>query len=196
VTAASPPIVLTLGHSNREWADFARLLVENQAALLVDVRSMPASRRYPWFNRKDMTAKLGEIGLGYQYLGDRLGGRPKDTVCYAGGAVDYARVVTSSAFREGMDELATLARAKRVCLVCSEKDPMDCHRAILIARHLAPKGFALSHVHGAEKSETQEAFEARLLDIDEGGLLGRIKDRRALVQMAYNRRGRKMAFRA
>lgn len=196
MTAAPPPIVLTLGHSNREWSDFARLLTENQAALLVDVRSMPASRRYPWFNRKEMIAALGGIGIGYHYLGDRLGGRPKDTVCYAGGAVDYAKVATTSAFREGLDELATLARAKRVCLVCSEKDPMDCHRAILIARHLAPKGFALQHVHSAEQTEPQEAFEARLLAIDEGGLLGRIKDRRALVQMAYNRRGRKMAFRA
>lgn len=190
------PLVLTLGHSNRDWPAFAGLLTANAAACVVDVRSMPASRRFPWFNRKRLEDGLAGIGIGYRFLGDRLGGRPKDSVCYAGGAVDYARVAATSAFREGLDELAGLARGRRCCLLCSEKDPLDCHRSILVARHLAPKGFAVAHIHDAARVESQRDFEARLLAADEAPLLGEIEDARALLALAYNRRGRKIAFRA
>ena len=193
---ASPPLVLTIGHSNREWQAFAQLVEANQVEALVDVRSMPASRRYPWFNRKRLEDGLAEIGVAYRFLGDRLGGRPKDTVCYAGGAVDYAKVAATSAFREGLDELADLARGRRCCLLCAEKDPLDCHRSILVARHLAPKGFAIAHIHDAAKVESQREFEARLLASAEAPLLEDVEDSRALLALAYNQRGRKIAFRA
>jgi uncharacterized protein (DUF488 family) len=193
---ASPPLVLTIGHSNREWQAFAQLLEANQVEALVDVRSMPASRRYPWFNSKRLEDGLAQIGVSYRFLGDRLGGRPKDTVCYAGGAVDYARVAATSAFREGLDELADLARGKRCCLLCAEKDPLDCHRSILVARHLAPKGFSIAHIHDAAKVESQREFEARLLAADDAPLLSDVEDSRALMALAYNRRGRRIAFRA
>jgi uncharacterized protein (DUF488 family) len=193
---SSSPLVLTLGHSNREWDAFAALVQANQVETLVDVRSMPASRRYPWFNRERLEDGLAAIGVGYRFLGDRLGGRPKDGVCYAGGAVDYARVAATSAFREGLDELAGLAREKRCCLLCAEKDPLDCHRAILVARHLAPKGFTIAHIHDAAKVESQREFEQRLFAADDAPLLSDVEDSRARLALAYNHRGRKIAFRA
>lgn len=190
------PTVLTLGHSNHAWPEFLALLQAKEVGCIVDVRSMPASRRYPQFNRDAFERALGDAGIGYRFLGDRLGGRPKDSVCYAGGAVDYARVAATSAFREGLDELATLARSMRCCLLCAERDPLDCHRAILVARHLAPKGFSISHIHGDGRIETQGEFEKRLIDADEAPLLADVEDGRALLQLAYNRRGRRIAFRA
>ena len=190
------PLVLSIGHSNHPWPAFLDLLQRNEVGAIVDVRSMPASRRYPQFNRDAFERALGEAGVGYRFLGDRLGGRPKDTVCYAGGAVDYARVAATSAFREGLDELATLAQKKRCCLLCAERDPLDCHRAILVARHLAPKGFSISHIHGDGRVETQAEFEKRLIDAGEAPLLADVEDARALLQLAYNRRGRRIAFRA
>ena len=190
------PLVLTIGHSSHAWPVFVELLKANETAVLVDVRSMPASRRYPQFNRAALEQGLREAGIGYRFLGDRLGGRPKDTVCYAGGAVDYARVAATPAFRQGLDDLATLAREKRCCLMCAEKDPLDCHRSILVARHLAPKGFSISHIHGDGRVETQVDFETRLMNADEAPLLDGVEDIRALLPLAYNRRGRKMAFRA
>ena len=190
------PTVLTLGHSNLPWPEFLELLQASEVACIVDVRSMPASRRYPQFNRNAFECALAEAGIGYRFLGDRLGGRPKDTVCYAGGAVDYASVAATSAFREGLDELAGMARSRRCCLLCAERDPLDCHRAILVARHLAPKGFSISHIHGDGRIETQSEFEKRLIDADEAPLLADVEDGRALLQLAYNRRGRRIAFRA
>ena len=190
------PLVLTLGHSNHPWPRFVELLEANQVACILDVRSMPASRRYPQFNRGAFEHGLKEAGIGYRFLGDRLGGRPKDTVCYAGGAVDYARVAATQAFREGLDEAAGLARQKRCCLLCAERDPLDCHRSILVARHLAPKGFSVSHIHGDGAVETQAEFEKRLMTADEAPLLSEVEDSRALLPLAYNHRGRKIAFRA
>ena len=190
------PLVLTLGHSNHAWTEFVALLQANEVACLIDVRSMPASRRYPQFNRAEMERGLKDASIAYRFLGDRLGGRPKDTVCYAGGAVDYARVAATRAFQGGLDEAADLARARRCCLMCAERDPLDCHRAILVARHLAPKGFSISHVHGDGRLETQGEFERRLVAADEAPLLAGVEDSRALLPLAYNRRGRRMAFRA
>ena len=105
-------------------------------------------------------------------------------------------MAATPAFREGLDELAELARGRRCCLLCAEKDPLDCHRSILVARHLAPKGFSVSHIHDAGRVESQRDFDARLLAADEAPLLGEIEDARALLALAYNRRGRRIAFRA
>ncbi len=190
------PLVFTIGHSSHPWPEFVSLLQANGIACLIDVRSMPASRRYPQFNCAEMERGLTDAGIAYRYLGDRLGGRPKDTVCYAGGAVDYAKVAATNAFRDGLDDAAELARSMRCCLMCAEKDPMDCHRAILVARHLAPKGFSIVHVHGDGRLERQDEFERRLMAADEAPLLAGVEDTRALLPLAYNRRGRKMTFRA
>ncbi|MBM3548606.1 MAG: DUF488 domain-containing protein [Alphaproteobacteria bacterium] len=191
------PTVLTIGHSNHAWERFLELAQANEVACILDVRSIPASRRFPQFNRDAFEHGLKEAGIGYRFLGDRLGGRPKDTICYAGGAVDYARVAATQAFRDGLDEAASLARERRCCLLCAEKDPLDCHRSILVARHLAPKGFSLVHIHGDGRQEAQNEFEKRLVETDEDApLLAAVEDARALLQLAYNRRGRRMAFRA
>jgi uncharacterized protein (DUF488 family) len=190
------PTVLTLGHSSHPWPAFVQLLQANEVAMILDVRSMPASRRYPQFNRGAFERGLKAAGIGYRFLGDRLGGRPKDTVCYAGGAVDYARVAATQAFRDGLDEAAAAARERRCCLLCAEKDPIDCHRAILVARHLAPKGFAISHIHADGRIESQAEFEQRLIDSNEASLFAGVEDRRAVLPLAYNLRGRKIAFRA
>ena len=191
------PTVLTIGHSNHAWPEFLKLLQANEVSTILDVRSIPASRRFPQFNRDAFERALKEAGIGYRYFGDRLGGRPKDTVCYAGGAIDYAKVAATQAFRDGLDEAASVAREKRCCLLCAEKDPLDCHRSILVARHLAPKGFSIAHIHGDGRLETQAEFETRLVAADEDApLLAAVEDARALLQLAYNRRGRRMAFRA
>lgn len=191
------PLVLTIGHSNHPWPEFLKLLQANEVACILDVRSIPASRRFPQFDREAFERALKEAGIGYRYLGDRLGGRPKDTICYAGGAVDYARVAATKAFRDGLDEAAALSRERRCCLLCAEKDALDCHRSILVARHLAPKGFSITHIHGDGRLETQSEFEQRLVAADEDApLLAGVEDARALLQLAYNRRGRRMAFRA
>jgi uncharacterized protein (DUF488 family) len=192
------PLVFSIGHSNHPWPDFLALLETHDVRLVVDVRSVPNSRRYPWFARQRLTTALAEAGRAYHYLGDRLGGRPKDSICYAGGAIDYGRVAATPAFRSGLDELAGLARGNRLALMCAEREPMDCHRTILVCRHLAPLGFDIQHIHGDGHLEAQGEFEARLVKTTkaEAELLEAVEEKQLALQLAYNRRGRKMAFRA
>ncbi|MBI1775232.1 MAG: DUF488 domain-containing protein [Proteobacteria bacterium] len=197
-TSDKPP-VFTIGHSNHSWEAFLDLVNRHAIEMIVDVRSVPSSRRYPWFARDALAKALKEAGHDYHYLGDRLGGRPKDSICYAGGAIDYGRVAATPAFRSGLDELAELAVKHRLALMCAEREPMDCHRSILVCRHLAPLGFAVCHIHGDGRPEAQDEFEERLIQVtssDDGPLLAGLEERPLQVQLAYNRRGRKMAFRA
>lgn len=178
------PLVFTIGHSNHPWDKFISLLRANGVACLVDVRSMPASRRNPQFNRPEMERGLTDAGIRYRYLGDRLGGRAKGMA----GAVDYAKVAATRNFQEGLDTALGMAREMRCCLMCAERDPIDCHRAILVARHLAPKGAAIAHIHADGHVEPQRAFEARLMGEGEAPLLAGIED----LAAAYDRRSRRM----
>jgi uncharacterized protein (DUF488 family) len=189
--------IYTVGHSQHPIETFLGLLSAHGIATLVDVRSMPASRRYPWFNRMRLAAALDAAGIAYRFLGDRLGGRPKDSVCYAGGAVDYAKVAVTHAFRLGLDDLAAIAAEGRSALMCAERDPLDCHRAILVGRHMATKGFEVVHIHGDGHVEEQRDFEERLMRAtDEGPLFDDVAEPHMRLQIAYNRRGRTVAFRA
>jgi uncharacterized protein (DUF488 family) len=193
------PRVFSIGHSNHPWPEFLHLLEMHDVRLVVDVRSVPSSRRYPWFAKTRLADALKEAGRSYHYLGDRLGGRPKDSICYAGGAIDYGRVAATPAFRSGLDELAGLARQHRLALMCAEREPMDCHRTILVCRHLAPLGFDIQHIHGDGRLETQDEFETRLIkatNAEAGPLFEAMEEPQLAIQLAYNRRGRKMAFRA
>jgi uncharacterized protein (DUF488 family) len=191
--------VFSIGHSNHEWPGFLGLLERHDVRLVVDVRSVPSSKRYPWFAKTRLMEALKEAGRSYHYLGDRLGGRPRDSICYAGGAIDYGRVAATEAFRSGLDELAGLCQRERLTLMCAEREPMDCHRTILVCRHLAPLGFDIQHIHGDGHLETQGEFEARLVKAtmaEAGPLLDGVEEKQLEIQLAYNRRGRKMAFRA
>ena len=178
------PLVFTIGHSNHPWDAFVALLRANEIACLVDVRSMPASRRNPQFNRPEMERCLEDAGIRYCYLGDRLGGKPKGMA----GTIDYAKVAAAETFRTGLDTALDLAGKMRCCLMCAEKDPIDCHRSILVARHLAAKGAAIAHIHADGQVEPQRAFEARLMGDGDAPLLAGIED----LQAAYERRGRRM----
>ncbi len=115
--------------------------------MLADVRSTPYSRFNPQYNKKALEQALIACGIQYQYFGDRLGGRPRDPSCYKhhiipakaaeyAGEIMYAEVMKREWFVEGIQELIGLASTRHTCIMCSEKDPVNCHRHHLIARYL------------------------------------------------------------
>lgn len=149
--------VFTIGHSNSSQQQILHLLRVNEIDLLVDVRSSPYSRFASQFNKSVIDSFLKKEGIAYQFLGDYLGGRPTDPTCYKGGTVpqghadylslvDYPAVMSKPFFLEGIQKLATLAQSNRVCLMCSEEDPAQCHRHHLIGRFLADQGVAVLHI--------------------------------------------------
>lgn len=140
-------MILTIGHSNHAWDDFARLLRQHQVKTLVDVRSNPVSRFAPFANVPALPRLLEGEGMRYTFKGDSLGGKPSDRSCYDdAGKPDYDEIRSRDFFKTGIAELTTLANDSRVALMCAEEDPGKCHRRLLIGPALAAAGVPLSHI--------------------------------------------------
>lgn len=191
---APPKTILTIGHSNHSFEAFLALLRGAGVTAVADVRSSPFSRRFPQFNRNRLGSALPEAGIAYVFLGEELGGRPKDASCYSGGAMDYEKRAMSAEFANGLDRLLEGAKKYRIAIMCAERDPLDCHRFLLVARALAQRGIAVEHILPNGQIVPQAGVEDRLLELS-----GRHDDdlfapREERLAAAYRERGRKIAF--
>jgi uncharacterized protein (DUF488 family) len=186
--------LFTIGHSNHPIERFLDLVRGAGVSAIADVRSTPASRRYPWFNRARLAPLLAAEGIAYVPLGDALGGRPREPGLYRDGIADYAAMARTEEFRAGLDRVGDGARAYRVCLMCAEREPLDCHRCLLVAPALAARGFAIGHILADGRIEPHADTETRLLKLA-GGAPDLFDDRAGRVAAAYARRAGTAAFR-
>jgi len=164
---------------------------------VADVRSVPFSRRFPWFSGRALAERLQGHGIAYMALGDALGGRPRDRALYCDGVADYEAMAAASAFRAGLDQVVDQTRRHRLCLMCAEREPLDCHRCLLVARALAARGLAPGHILVDGRLEPHAATEDRLLALtskkaNEPDLF---RDRAIRLDAAYRRRARAIAAR-
>jgi len=186
--------VLTVGHSNHRLESFVALLREHHVEVLADVRSVPRSAFVPHFNREALAAALEGIGIDYLYLGCELGGRSDDPACYEDGRVRYDRVAATAPFRDGLAQVTDRAGTHRVALMCAEKEPLDCHRTLLVARALDELGLDVAHILDGGGLEPHAQAMDRLIDkfgLD-GDLFLRSRDER--VAQAIARQSRHVAF--
>ena len=140
--------ILTVGHGDQSIESFLDLLRQHRVELLVDTRSMPYSVRNPQFTQRVLAKYLDDAGVPYIFLGDKLGGKPKDASLYdASGNADYEKIAQSKAYAQGILELLELARGEEnVAIMCSESDFRNCHRYKLISRTLAIDGVEVRHI--------------------------------------------------
>ncbi len=185
--------IYTIGHSNHAALRFVDLLQAAGIECVADVRSVPFSRRNPQFSQKVLMASLKDAGIAYWFLGDALGARPKDETCYEDGKVSYARIAATEAFGNAIGALIERSLSQRIALMCAEKEPLDCHRTILVGRALAQRGVALHHIHADARIEPHAALEERLLHLAKEHV-DLLSDRDAALARAYDKRGRQMAF--
>jgi uncharacterized protein (DUF488 family) len=186
--------VLTIGHSSQPIDRFLALLRDADVTALADVRSTPSSRRFPWFSAKPLQARLEAEGIAYLPMGDALGGRPRDPSLFRDGVADYEAMAATPEFHAGLARVIETMRQHRVCLMCAERDPLDCHRCLLVAPPLAVRGLAIGHVLGDGSVISHRTIEDGLLagaasdDLFAGG-------RSERLAQAYRRRAHKVAFR-
>jgi uncharacterized protein (DUF488 family) len=141
--------VFTVGHSNHSAEKFAGLLKRHGIEAVVDTRSRPYSRHAPHFNAQFLEEILSKDGMGYLFLGGKLGGRPQEEMFYdTEGRVDYALVARSQPFLDGISRLEQEIRKSTVVLLCSEEDPTFCHRRLLVGSALQERGVSLRHIRG------------------------------------------------
>ena len=138
--------IFTVGHSTHEFEDFVSLLEQHGVDAIADVRSVPYSRWQPQYNREDLTEALKARGIAYVFLGKELGARSDDPQCYENGRVQYRSLAETPLFQSGIERVRDGSRHRRIALMCAEKDPLDCHRTILVARELVASGADVTHI--------------------------------------------------
>jgi uncharacterized protein (DUF488 family) len=186
--------LFTIGHSNQPIERFLALLRDAGVTALADVRSTPFSRRFPWFSAKPLRARLEAEGVAYLAMGDALGGRPRDPALFRDGVADYQAMAAMPEFHAGIERVIATTRHHRVCLMCAERDPLDCHRCLLVAPALAARGLDVGHVLSDGSILAHAAIEERLLADEEGDDLF-ATDRTDRLARAYRRRASTVAFR-
>ena len=158
--------ILTIGHSRHPLERFLALLRTAQVEVVADVRSAPMSRFSPHFNKAALAASLAGQGIDYVFLGKSLGGRPDRAELYTRGRADYEKMATSPEFGAGYAELIELAERSRVAAMCSEADPLDCHRCLLVGRALASASIEVGHILASGEIVGHAQVEDRLLQLE------------------------------
>jgi uncharacterized protein (DUF488 family) len=191
---ALPPEILTLGHSNHPIEHFVGLLTQHGVAVLADVRSVPYSRRHPAYKREALAATLAAAGIAYVFLGRELGAKSPDPSHYVDGRVSYARLAATALFADGLARLAEHARAQRTAIMCAEKEPLECHRTLLVSRALAAAGVGVTHILADGRLESHADAMRRmraLVGVAESDLL---RTQTELDDEAYARQERRIAY--
>jgi uncharacterized protein (DUF488 family) len=160
---------VTIGHGKRDLNTFIYTLLRYKVNCIVDVRSSPYSKFSPQFNREILASELNKHNITYKWFGDSLGGRPSDLSTYdENGIVDYDKLIKSDAFSKGLKELEELSVPYNVCIMCSEHDPLRCHRFLAVSKELARRGYRILHIIDERQFAKQSTLEDKLVEIHYG----------------------------
>jgi uncharacterized protein (DUF488 family) len=190
----NPPTVHTIGHSTHTFEAFAALLQQHGVNALADVRSTPFSRFTPQFNKDALAKELRARGIKYVFLGRELGARSDDSSCYESGRVQYARLARTDLFRQGLDRLRRGAAVHHIALMCAEKEPLECHRTLLVSRALDDQGVKVMHIHGDGRLESHQDALQRLLQVVGLPHEDMFQSRAELIAEALRRQEDKVAY--
>lgn len=157
--------VLTIGHSTHTIENFTDVLRQHRVTAVADVRSVPYSRFQPQFNRDTFTKTLKEIGIAYVFLGKELGARTDDSSCYENGRVQYRRLSNTPEFRLGIERVRAGTERHRLALMCAEREPLECHRTLLVGQQLVAAGIPVVHIHADGQLEKHAEAMTRLLKL-------------------------------
>ena len=190
--------VLTIGHSNHSLETFIELLLQHRVTVLADVRSAPYSRFNPHFNREPLAAALKARQIRYVYLGRELGGRSNDPDCYEDGRIRYERLAQTDRFHEGIERVMRGAVEHRIVLMCSEKEPVDCHRTLLVAQSIDKRGMDIAHIHPDGRLESHADAMQRLinrfnLEQEQQDMFSQQQSRTELIAEAVTRQAGRVA---
>jgi len=186
--------ILTIGHSTHELDYFLHLVTTHDVTAIADVRSVPASRFTPQFNRDALKRALAGVGVKYVFLGKELGARSDNRSCYVNGQVQYARLAQTPAFEDGIERLRKGIAAERIAVMCAEQEPLDCHRTVLVSRVLDDYGVTVAHIHGDGRLERHADAMQRLMSgfgLDQGDLF---HTREELLDEALGRQEQRIAY--
>ena len=157
------PALHTIGYGARTLDQLVAVLNLHRIVYVLDVRTSPYSKFKPEFSRQPLEAALKARGIRYLFLGDMLGGQPRDPDCYTDGKVDYDKVRRQPFFQSGLERLRQVHLQRwRAALLCSEGRPEQCHRSKMIGEALVAAGIPVAHVDEDGQLLTQTQVMDRL----------------------------------
>lgn len=187
-------MIFTVGHSTNTFERLASLLKLHQVTAVADVRSQPYSRINPQFNREPLKKALREGGLSYVFLGAELGARSTDPSCYIDGRVQYDLLAKTGLFQRGLERLQKGMAKHRIAIMCAEKEPLVCHRTILVSRHLRDRGISVAHILENGTLEDHDSAVDRLLKMLQIADQDMFRSRAEIVSLAYSLQAEKIAY--
>lgn len=154
----------SIGHSNQTLEEFLRLIQSHGVNCIVDVRSVPASKYSPQFNQENLKNFLRSHGIQYLHFGDEFGARRTDCLD-DDGQVNFELAVNTPLFQQGVQRLMKgLEKGFLISLMCSEADPLECHRFSLVSRYFCNNGIDVRHIMKDAELATQAEIEKRMIE--------------------------------
>lgn len=154
--------LFTVGHSNGSTEELLLLLQLAGVDCVVDVRSMPASAYTPQFNKENLSRFLKAHGIGYLHFGEEFGARRSDSV--VNGQVNFEKAVQTPAFKRGVERIeAGLGKGYHISLMCSEADPLACHRFSMVSRYFYDNGYDVRHILHSQEIKTHSELEEEMI---------------------------------
>jgi uncharacterized protein (DUF488 family) len=187
--------VLTIGHSTLSLETFLAMLERARVTAVADVRSSPFSRRVPHFSRNELRVALKARGIKYVFLGKELGGRPRASNLYCDGVANYEKMAQEPDFLKGIERVISGARRHTIALMCSEHNPLDCHRCLLVGRALAEQHLSVGHILNNGRVAAQQEIEEKLLTLSGDATDDLFAAREDRLTKAYRQRAKNVAYR-
>jgi uncharacterized protein (DUF488 family) len=186
--------LFTIGHSTHAIEVFTGLLKQHGVTAVADVRSLPYSRYSPQFSRESLKLSLGQEGIAYVFLGKELGARSENPACYSRGRIRFDRLAEEPLFLKGLERVRKGLEAHQMALMCAEKDPLNCHRGIMISRRLSEAGVQAEHILSDGRVESHAAAVDRMLQLIKMPDTDMFRSRAEILAEAYRVQGERIAY--
>lgn len=199
-------IIYTVGHSTMTVDDFIKLIKIYSIDCIVDVRSTPYSQYASQFNEAEIRYALQQEGIAYIYMGKEFGARRDDATLYdEDGRLNFEKTAASQSFKAGIERIMQgIEKGYTIALMCTEKDPMDCHRCILVGREINNlENCCVENVLSDGSLLKQTQVEEKLLETYHANrdqltitelLSGEQKSEEEYLNDAYRKRAKEIAY--
>ncbi len=190
--------LFTIGHSTHTLSRFMDLLNLYAVQEVWDVRSQPYSKYNKAFNKECIERELSKNNMVYSFMGYELGGRTDNPACYdENNKLQYRRVAQLPVFQTALSRIKNKLKTCGTALMCSENDPLNCHRMILICRELCQKTDSLKkeikHILFDGSIRTNKEMERLLMDKFKL-YPDMFRTEKECIEEAYNRQAHKIAY--
>lgn len=195
-------VLYTIGYSGFSVDEFIEILQKNRINVVIDVRSLPHSERYPDYNKSNIERVLRQNCIYYRNYALEFGARQDNKAFYSSdGYMDFDAFSNSDQFLNGVAKMIKSAeQGYKIVFMCAEKEPIQCHRAILVARAFDKLGFSIIHLMPNGKTKNQREIDEELLkkyypDINQITLYGDQMSDEEYLDAAYKKQNELIGYR-